>query len=90
MAAGAQAEVQTRRRERQRPEEILECYVNRYGEVHKGGCRPGRPLCKARRRSAGQALCECPSYPFPHRLGGGRCGDPEAGGWHRPGKPAKR
>ena len=41
---------------------------------HRPGCRKGRPLCRWRRG----APCECGAYHYPHREGGGRCGDIEA------------
>jgi hypothetical protein len=50
---------------------------------HVKKCRRGRPLCRARRLEAGWMVCECPSYPFPHRMTGGRCGDPSRGSWRR-------
>lgn len=34
---------------------------------HKAGCRPGRPLCRWRRRAKG--LCSCPAFHYPHRDG---------------------
>lgn len=45
---------------------------------HKPGCRPGRPLCKARRvKRWGQCDCGCVVGPhgraYPHRMGGGKC-----------------
>jgi DNA repair protein RadC len=39
--------------------------------AHRGGCRPGRPLCRMERREKG--LCSCPAYSYPHRTGGGMC-----------------
>lgn len=51
------------------------CYGNARAYIHGRSCRPARPLCKRRRKEAGQLVCECPSYCFPHRLGSGHCGD---------------
>ena len=46
--------------------------------VHVKGCRPGRPLCRYRRlERPNRAPCHCGAYPFAHRTGSGRCGDPE-------------
>lgn len=38
---------------------------------HFKECRPGRPLCRWRRRLKG--ICTCTAYPYPHRDGGGAC-----------------
>jgi hypothetical protein len=45
---------------------------------HVGGCRPGRPKCRYRRREKG--ICSCTAYHFPHREGSGACrhGVPDA------------
>lgn len=46
-------------------------------EVHDRGCRLGRPLCKWRRsRNPKRKACGCGVYHFPHRAGGGACGNP--------------
>lgn len=42
---------------------------------HKVSCRPGRPLCRWRRKTR-WGVCLCGNYHFPHRLGSGACGDP--------------
>jgi hypothetical protein len=45
---------------------------------HVKACRPGRPLCKYRRlERENRRPCYCGAYPFAHRHGSGRCGDPE-------------
>lgn len=38
---------------------------------HDRRCRPGRPLCRWRRRAAQGAPCHCDVFHFPHR--GGSC-----------------
>jgi hypothetical protein len=38
---------------------------------HHPNCRPGRPLCRYRRREKG--ICTCTAYHFPHRLNSGAC-----------------
>jgi hypothetical protein len=42
---------------------------------HVHACRPGRPLCRWRRKLRG--ICSCDAYHFPHRTNGGNCGKPE-------------
>lgn len=60
-----------------------QCHGNQHFQKHDRRCRMARPLCKVRRREAGQQICECPSYPFPHRLGSGHCGQPEVATFRR-------
>lgn len=38
---------------------------------HHPNCRPGRPLCRYRRRERG--ICTCTAYHFPHRRDSGAC-----------------
>jgi hypothetical protein len=48
-------------------------------EQHAAGCRRGRPLCRFRRKTnPKRRACFCPAYHFPHRFGGGLCGNPAA------------
>lgn len=49
---------------------------------HREDCRPGRPLCRYRRRAGvlKTAICDCDAYHHRHRWGGGRC----AGGFPDP------
>lgn len=45
------------------------CYGPNPGQ-HAKGCRPGRPLCRWRRREAAKyRVCDCGKVWFPHRLG---------------------
>jgi hypothetical protein len=46
---------------------------------HRSDCRPGRPLCRYRRKAIATGLCHCDAMHFPHRWGGGRCagGEPD-------------
>jgi hypothetical protein len=46
--------------------------------THTKRCRPGRPLCRWRRLVRWGICWSCGAYHFPHRLGGGLCGKPEA------------
>jgi hypothetical protein len=39
---------------------------------HKRACTRGRPLCR-RTDSPRNVTCNCGNYPYPHRLGSGRC-----------------
>jgi hypothetical protein len=41
----------------------------------KRECRPGRPLCRARRKASPRYrfACHCGAYKFPHRPDAGRC-----------------
>lgn len=44
---------------------------------HALGCHPRRPRCRWRRAEhEGWETCNCAAYWFPHRKGGGLCGDP--------------
>jgi hypothetical protein len=53
------------------PERPAKCRCDTEGrEVHRKGCRPGRPLCRwMRRRNPKQALCNCQHVHYPHRAG---------------------
>lgn len=54
-----------------------ECWGPEDGK-HKRGCRPGRPLCRWRRKKRAQGFCHCHAYHFPHRPKSGLCGNDEA------------
>ncbi len=57
---------------------VTKCYGNEFKCTHAPGCRPGRPLCKWRRKATSKYhVCNCPAYFFPHRSGSGLCGHPE-------------
>ncbi len=45
-------------------------------EQHSISCRPGRPLCRWRRKDT--PLCHCDKYPYPHRDNSGVCNDDAA------------
>jgi len=55
------------------------CHGNEIsGFTHARNCRPGRPLCRARRKIREKRRpCGCDAYHFPHRKGSGACGDVE-------------
>lgn len=53
------------------------CWGHGENGVHVKACRPGRPLCKMRRKGPKYGPCECGAYPFTHRTGSGFCGKPE-------------
>jgi hypothetical protein len=55
--------------------------------IHKPHCTLGHPKCKWRRKDAGQVVCDCPSYGFPHRQGSGLCGQQIYDQWRRTGDP---
>jgi hypothetical protein len=70
--------------------QLLRCYASGGGKriVHKPHCTVGHPKCKWRRKEAGQVVCDCPAYGFPHRQGSGLCGQQIYGTWRRPGVAA--
>lgn len=79
-----------------RPESLerrkaAECPPKCWGErreQHAIKCRPARPACRWRRKAMGYVTCECPAYPFPHRVGSGSCADATQVAHRRPGRAA--
>lgn len=51
------------------------CWGKGAETVHVKNCRPGRPLCKMRRKGPKYGVCNCGEWFFPHRAGS--CGKPE-------------
>ena len=49
------------------------CHGTHEHPIHVEGCTLGHPSCARRRKASGQVVCDCPSYPFPHRAGSGKC-----------------
>lgn len=41
-------------------------------QCFKPACRKARPLCR-RKDNPRNDTCNCGNYPYPHRLGSGRC-----------------
>ena len=66
------------------------CHVSGKRVLHKPHCTIGHPTCKWRRKEAGQVVCDCPAYGFPHRQGSGLCGQQIYGKWRRGRDPSKR